>query len=270
MASAAERTNMILGTAVTAPILRYHPAIVAQAFATLDYLYPKRIFLGLGAGEALNESPLGYSWPLPGQRVEMLEETTLIIRRLWSEDFLTFKGKYYELKKANLYTKPKNPIRIYIAAGGPRVARLAGRLADGLLVVDDLKQSSKLAEVYEKSARKSGRDTSSLEKIVELLVSYDEDYDKALKSCRVWAGIWAGFKYDLSDPREIEEYGNQTPDEYLEKRWIISNSAEEHIRCIKKYVEAGFNHIYFVSSSPDESNFIKFYGKKVLPYLTDN
>ncbi|MEM2111829.1 MAG: TIGR03557 family F420-dependent LLM class oxidoreductase, partial [Candidatus Bathyarchaeia archaeon] len=139
IASAAERTKkMEIGTSVTAPILRYHPALVAQAFATLSFMYSNRIFLGLGTGEALNESPLGYTWPSPSQRVEMLEEAIIMIKKLWNEEFVSFKGKYYRLKKANLYTKPDKPPKIYVAAGGPRVAELAGRMADGIIMTSTL------------------------------------------------------------------------------------------------------------------------------------
>lgn len=267
MASAAERTkNMRIGTSVTAPILRYHPALVAQAFATLSVMYPDRIFLGLGAGEALNESPLGYTWPSPRQRVEMLEEAMVVIKKLWKEDFVSFEGKYYRLKKANLYTKPKKPIKIYVAAGGPRVAELAGRLADGLLLVPGLGQPTEMFQAFDRGARKAGRDPRKLERVAELLVSYDEDYEKALKACRFWAGTTLPlfFKYDVSDPREVEEHGKFVGDEAIAKKWIVATTAEEHIRRIEQFVKAGFDHIYFVSSSPDERKFIRFYGEKVL------
>jgi len=272
IASAAERTrNIRIGTSVTAPILRYHPAIVAQAFATLAYMYPRRIFLGLGAGEALNESPLGYSWPSPAQRVEMLEEAIVVIRKLWTEDFVSFEGKYYRLKKANLYTKPKQPIKIYVAAGGPRVADLAGRHGDGLLLGPHLGQASELFQAFENGAKKAGREPSDLEKVAEVPVSYDEDYEAALKSCRFWAGCMLPvfFKYDISDPREIEAHGEFVGDESIAKIWIVATTAEEHIKRIRPYVEAGFNHLHFVSSSPNELKFIKFYGEKVLPHLTE-
>ena len=270
IASAAERTlNFRIGTSVTAPILRYHPAIVAQAFATLAYMYPNRIFLGLGAGEALNESPLGYTWPTPKQRVEMLEEAIIIIKKLWNEKFVTFKGKYYKLKKANLYTKPDKPIKIYIATAGPKVAELAGKYTDGLLL--DSIEHTNLFEVFEKSAKDAGKDPSSLEKVAEVMVSYDEDYNAALKSCRFWAGsvLPFFFKYDVSDPREIEANGKLVGDEAIEKAWIVATTAEEHIKRIENYIKAGFNHLYFCSSSPDELKFIKFYGEKILPYLRD-
>jgi coenzyme F420-dependent glucose-6-phosphate dehydrogenase len=270
VASAAERTkNMRIGTSVTAPILRYHPALVAQAFATLSVMYPDRIFLGLGAGEALNESPLGYTWPSPRQRVEMLEEAMVVIKKLWKEDFVSFKGKYYRLKKANLYTKPKKPIKIYVAAGGPRVAELAGRLADGLLLVPGLGQPTEMFQAFNRGAEKAGRDPRKLERVAELLVSYDENYERALKACRFWAGTTLPlfFKYDVSDPREVEEHGKFVGDEAIAKKWIVATTAEEHIKRIEQFVRAGFDHIYFVSSSPDERKFIRFYGENVLPHF---
>jgi len=273
MASAAERTkNIKIGTSVTAPILRYHPAIVAQAFATLTYMYPDRIVLGLGAGEALNESPLGYTWPSPKQRVEMLEEAVIVIEKLWNEDFVSFEGKYYSLKRANLYTKPQKPPQIYIAAGGTRIARLAGRHADGILIgPGSLEQAKELFEAFENAAKKADRDATLLGKVGEILVSYDEDFDAALKACRFWAGsmLPVFFKYDISDPREIEAHGKFVGDEAIAKRWIVATTAEEHIKRIEGYISAGFNHLYFVSSSPNETKFIKFYGEKVLPYLRD-
>jgi len=270
MASAAERSrNIKIGTSVTAPILRYHPAIVAQAFATLAYMYPERVFLGLGAGEALNESPLGYAWPSPKQRVEMLEEAVIVIKRLWSGDFVSFEGEYYRLKKAKLYTKPDKPIKIYVAAGGPKVAELAGRYADGLLL-DSLDRAN-LFRAFENGAKKAGKEVASLEKVAEIMVSYDEDYDAALKACRFWAGCMLPvfFKYDIYDPREIEAHGEYVGDEAIAKSWIIGTTAEEHLKGIEEYMKTGFNHLYFTSSSPDEPKFIKFYGEKILPYIRD-
>jgi len=271
IAAAAEKTqNIKIGTSVTAPILRYNPGIVAQAFATLAVMYPNRIFLGLGAGEALNESPLGYTWPSPKQRVEMLEEAIIVIKKLWNQNFVNFEGKYYKLKKANLYTKPNQSPKIYIAAGGRRVAELAGRHAEGILLgPGSLDQAKELFKAFENGAEKAGRDPTSLEKVAEILVSYNEDYSVALKACRFWAGsmLPVFFKYDISDPREIETHGRFVGDEAIAKRWIVATAAEEHIKGIEKYIKDGFNHLYFVSSSPDEMEFIKFYGEKVLPHL---
>ncbi|WP_455367510.1 TIGR03557 family F420-dependent LLM class oxidoreductase [[Eubacterium] cellulosolvens] len=275
VASAAERTkNMRIGTSVTAPILRYHPAIVAQAFATLAYMYPERIFLGLGAGEALNESPLGYTWPPPKQRVEMLEEAIILIKKLWKEDFVNFSGKYYTLKKANLYTKPDNQINIIVATGGVKVAEMAGRLTDGIMLVPGSnihEHSKKLFKAFDGGAEKAGKNPQNLEKVAEVMVSYDEDYEKALRSCRFWAGSMLPlfYKYNISDPREIEETGKFVGDEALAKEWIVATTADDHIRRIEEYVKAGYNHLEICSSSPNELKFIEFYGTKVLPYFRD-
>ncbi|MEM2123213.1 MAG: TIGR03557 family F420-dependent LLM class oxidoreductase [Candidatus Bathyarchaeia archaeon] len=270
IASAAEKTKtMRIGTAVTAPILRYHPAVVAQAFATLGATYPGRIFLGLGTGEALNESPLGYLWPTSGRRVEMLEEAIIIIKMLWNGGFVDFNGKYYTLKRAKLYTRPDKPVRIYVAAGGPRVAELAGRLADGIILLPDLEKIKVLNDAFLAGAKKAGRDSKSLDRIVEILVSYDEDYEKALKSCRRLAAPMLPllFKYDIHDPKEIEAYGKLVGDEAIAKRWIIGTTPEEHIRRIRDFIKMGANHLYFGSLSPNEHKFLQFYAKEVLPNL---
>ncbi|MEM2841948.1 MAG: TIGR03557 family F420-dependent LLM class oxidoreductase [Thermoproteota archaeon] len=273
IAAAAERTKRAkIGTSVTAPILRYHPAIVAQAFATLAHMYPGRIFLGLGAGEALNESPLGYDWPKPKQRLEMLEEAIIVIKKLWRGSFVNFDGKYYRLRGANLYTKPGEPLRVYIAAGGPKVARLAGKYADGIVFVPkEPRQTELLLSAFDDGARNAGRDPSKLEKVAEILVSYDEDYDAASKSCRFWAGSMLPlfYKYDISDPREIEEHGKFVGDEAIARRWIVANTIDEHVKRLEEHIKAGFNHLYFVSSSPNETKFLKFYGEKVLPCLRE-
>lgn len=275
LASAAERTrNIRMGTSVTAPILRYHPAIVAQAFATLAVMYPGRIFLGLGAGEALNESPLGFIWPSPKERIERLEEAIIVIKKLWKENFVTFEGKYFKLRRANLYTRPDKPIKIYVAAGGPKTAELAGKYSDGLIAFIEYgnqNQTEKLFQALKKGAKKANKEHSSLERVAEVLVSYDEDYEKALKSCRFWAGsmLPVFYKFDISDPREIEEHGKFVGDKEMTKYWIVSTTDEEHIKKIEWYIKTGFNHLHFTSSSPDEKKFLKFYAENVLPYLKD-
>ena len=137
MAAVGAQTNrVILGTNVTCPTLRYNPAIVAQAFATLACLCPGRIFLGVGTGEALNEIPCGFTWPSTHtERLERLREAVIMIRLLWSRSFVSFQGKYYKLSKANLYDKPPVPIPIHIASTGVKGAELAGELADAFMTL---------------------------------------------------------------------------------------------------------------------------------------
>jgi coenzyme F420-dependent glucose-6-phosphate dehydrogenase len=262
-----------MGTAVTAPILRYHPAIVAQAFATIGTMYPGRAFIAIATGEAMNELPLGLKWPGFNERAERLEEAIKIIRKLWTEDFTTFRGKYYRLNKANLYTRPSQSIPIYIAASGPRIAELAGRYADGLLTLPfpDEHYTHVLFPALEKGAKEAGREYEKIEKLMELQMSYDEDYDKALQAARWWAPTVMPifFKAPISDPREIEAHGKLISEEGLKTGWFISNNIDDHIKNIERYIKLGFSNFHFQSSSPDEKGFIQTFGKKVLPYLRD-
>ncbi len=272
IASAAERSRKLsFGTGVTCPTMRYNPAIVAQAFATLDSMYPGRILLGLGTGEAMNEVPVGCSWPPFKDRVKMLEEAIMIIKKLWNESFVDFKGKYYVLRRANLYTRPSMPIPIYVAASGPTVAELAGRLADGFLTIpfEDAHYRDVLFPAVERGAKSVGRSLEDIDMAVEVYVSYDEDYDAALRSVKCWAATLLPFmfKYPIYDPREIESYGMLVGEEHLKKAWMIGTTPEDHIKHIERYIGLGFRNIHVTSSSPDERKTIEMYGRHVIPYL---
>ena len=272
MAAAAERTKRVeIGTAVTCPILRYNPAIVAQAFATLRAMYPDRIFLGLGTGEAMNEVPVGCRWPPFRERAERLEEAIKIIKLLWSGSFVNFKGKYYRLRKANLYTKPSTPPPIYVGASGPTVAEIAGKYADGFLTVvfPERHYRDVLFPALERGAKSSGRDPDKITKAIEIWVAYDENYDEALRTARFWAAalLPAMFKFEVIDPREIEQHGWFVGDKQLAQYWLIGTKPEDHIKHLEKFIKMGFQHIHIQSSSPDEIKTLKMYGKHVLPYL---
>ncbi|MEM3521719.1 MAG: TIGR03557 family F420-dependent LLM class oxidoreductase [Candidatus Bathyarchaeia archaeon] len=274
IATALEKTKRLkIGTGVTAPILRYHPAIIAQAFATLGFLYPNRIFLGLGTGEPMNEIPLGYGWPNYKERYDRLEEAIKIIRMLWTKDFVSFKGNYFKLRNANLYTKPKVPIPLYVAACGSNTAYLAGKYADGFLTLPAVREKYReLFLAIEKGARDSGRDPSSIEKVIEIEISYDQDIDKALESAKFWSGILLADLLNLAkiyDPREIENYGNITSDKALKNVWFITSSIDEILSEVENYIKLGFTHIQFLSSSPSQEKFIKTIGEKVIPYLRE-
>jgi coenzyme F420-dependent glucose-6-phosphate dehydrogenase len=274
LASVAERTSLPFGTAVTAPTFRYHPAVVAQAFATLAAMYPNRVILGLGSGEPINESPLGYEWPSSEVRLERFVESLQIIRLLWTRSFVDFSGKYYRLKGANLYTRPLKPPPIYVAVGGPRMSEIAGRYADGIIMapVPGLEHDFYPKRIFgplEKGASEFGRVGHRYEKVVILKASYDEDYDKALAASRFWATELMPFvaKQDVSDPRDIERQTEAVADEDIEKLFIISNRPEDHLQKLKEYARLGFTHLAIHSISPDEDSFFEVYRKDVLPYL---
>ena len=271
-AAAAERTKRIqYGTGVTCPLFRYNPAIVAQAFATLGYMYPNRIFLGIGTGEAMNEVPLGYSWPGFKERTQRLEEAIRIMKLLWTEEWVTFKGRYYNLKKANLYTKPAHAIPLYVAASGATVTRIAGKYADGFLTLPFPESHYRdiLFPALDESAKKAGRDPSTIDKAIEVYVSYGANYEEALASVRCWAGTILPFvfKYPIADPREIEAYGRLVGDKQLTEAWLIGTTPEEHIKWVEKYIKLGFRNLHITSSSPNDLKTIEMYGKDVLPYL---
>lgn len=274
IAAAAERTKKIhIGTGVTAPILRYNPAIVAQAFATLDHMYPGRIFLGLGTGEAMNETPIGYTWPRHKERAERLEEAIKIIQMLWQKDWCNFKGKYYRLKNANLYTKPTGKIPIYVASSGAKVAELAGKYADGFLTIQQPREKFRevLFPAIERGAKATGRDPSSIEKVIELLGAYDEDFDKAVESCRFWGGVMLPVFFDanIADPRIVEYHAQFVGREAFAKNWLVVTSPDEAIKGIEEYLKLGFRHVQILSSSPDQKKFIRVFGEKVFPYLKE-
>lgn len=271
--AAAARTNKIrFGTAVTCPLFRYNPAITAQAFATLRAMFPERIFIGVGSGEAMNEIPVGYEWPSLKERIERLEEAVRIVKMLWeAKDFVTFKGKYYRLRKAKLYTKPETQVPLYVAGFGPKVAKIAGKYADGFLttLVDPDKFENILLKAVAEGAKETGRDINKIERAVELGVSYDQDFDKAVKKVRFWRGNLFPFMFKLPiyDPREIEEMGQMVSDEALAKAFFIGTKPEDILKPIERAVKMGFNHIYLQSTSPNEEKFLKMAAKEIVPYV---
>ena len=269
-AAAATIPDIRLGTIVTAPIGRYHPAVVAQAFATMDAMFPNRIFIALGTGEAMNDTPLGYPWLKFPERLERLKESLEIIRKLWTADFVNYSGKYYTLNGAKLYTKPRGRIQVYVAANHPHAANLVGEYADGFATIDSVKDNIKeLWPIIERAAKDAGRDASLLVKNVELFFSYSEDYDEALASARRWkSGLIPNIlNLSIHDPRELERLGNEIPDEELTKVWTITTDPEPIIKKAEESISLGYDEIQFHSASPSEENFLNMCSKDVLPHL---
>ena len=271
-AALARTRNIVIGTGVTAPILRYHPAIVAQVFATLEYMFPGRVFLGIGRGEALNEVTSGHSWPSNTEKFERLKEAIYLIRKLWTGDWVNFKGNYYWVRDSKLYTKPSNHIPLYLAGIGKQSARLAGEQADGFVTneLDIGVIRDKLFPSLKEGAINTGKDYDSLEKVLFLPASYHEDKQKALESIRFWRGalIKAFFDVDVHDPRKIQENGQIIGDDTLEKMYLVISTAEEGIEKLKKYIELGFTEIVLTNSSPNRNEFVKLISEKISPHFS--
>jgi coenzyme F420-dependent glucose-6-phosphate dehydrogenase len=274
IAAAAEHTKrMQFVTGVTAPVYRYHPAIIAQAFASLDVLYPGRIQLGLGSGEAMNESPLGFDWPRARSRLTRVREAIQIIRELWegkNDGFVNYNGEYFLIRNAKLYTPPVKPIPIYMAATGQQAAKVAAKYSDGLISYLRPVEAGNVIRLFDSTAEKEGRNQNSLEKIAEYKVSFADDYDQAFKSTAFWRAtlIKNVFDSDTSDPRKLQRKAEkEVPDEKLKQAIQITTSIEDCIKSLEEYFKAGFTRVYVHSTSPDEIKFVQVFSKKVMPYF---
>lgn len=274
LAALGERTKTVkLGTSVVTPTFRYHPAIIAQTMGTLDQLSPGRVFLGVGTGESLNEvAVLDIEWPGFKERFGRLKESIELMRLLWTENHVTYQGEYYRTRDATVYDKPTGAMPLYIAGAGRQAALLAGRVAEGFICTSgkawDLYTETLLPAVKEASD-KAGRDYNSIEKLIEMKVSYDTDRDKALQDTRLWAALALPpeAKVGVEDPREMQRLADELPIERVASRWIVSDDPDEQVAKIKPYIDLGFTHLVFHAPGLDQVRFIELYGRDVLPKL---
>ncbi|MGO4105288.1 glucose-6-phosphate dehydrogenase (coenzyme-F420) [Leifsonia sp. YAF41] len=275
MTAVGERTKRVqIGTSVLTPTFRYNPAVIAQAFATMGCLYPGRILLGVGTGEALNEIATGYTgdWPEFKERFARLRESVDLMRQLWVGDRVDFEGEYYTTKGASIYDVPDGGIPVYIAAGGPLVARYAGRAGDGFICTSgkgmELYTEQLLPAVAE-GAEKAGRDASAIDRMIEIKISYDTDRELALENTRFWAplSLTPEQKHSIEDPIEMEAAADALPIEQVAKRWIVSSDPDEAVALIKPYLDAGLNHLVFHSPGHDQKRFLELFERDLAPRL---
>ena len=267
--------RVMLGTSVVTPTFRYHPAIVAQAIATIACLNPGRVMLGVGSGESMNEVPvLDIEWPETPERFARLKEAIELIRTLWREDFVSFEGQYFRTRNATIYDRPEVPPELYVAASGPAAARLAGRAADGFICTSgkgiELYRDTLLAAVRE-GAEKAGRDYDQIHKMIEMKVSFDTDRQRALEDTRIWAALAlpGEKKAGVEDPREMERLADELSVDEAASRWIVSDDPDEHVEAMAPYVELGFDHLVFHAPGNDQSRFLRLYSEHILPRLRD-
>ncbi|HAC45390.1 MAG TPA: glucose-6-phosphate dehydrogenase (coenzyme-F420) [Chloroflexi bacterium] len=274
LAAAGERTQrVLLGTSVATPTFRYHPAIVAQAFGTLGSLNPGRMILGVGTGEHLNEGAFGIAWPDNKERFARLREAVKLIKMLWTEQSVTFDGEYYHTRNATIYDRPAEPIPIYVGAGGPLVAKYAGRAGDGLICTSGKGMelySEQLLPAFAEGAAAEGRDASALEKMIEVKVSYDTDRQRAMEDTKIWAALAlpAEARAGVDDPREMERLAREV-EGVAHRRWLVSSDPDEHIEQLRPYVELGFNHLVFHAPGNDQARFLKLYASQILPRIRE-
>ncbi|TMR02180.1 glucose-6-phosphate dehydrogenase (coenzyme-F420) [Actinomadura soli] len=266
--------RIVLGTSVLTPTFRYHPAVIAQAFATLGSLYPGRVVLGLGSGEAMNEAPLGIEWPSGKERLARLREAVELIRAVWRDERVTFEGEYYRTANATIYDRPEKEIPIWLASSGPAATRFAGRAGDGWITTsgkDPALYTDTLLPAIHTGAESAGRSPDDLEKMIEVKVSFDSDLETATLATRFWAalGLSAEQKAGIDDPVELQRLADELPLEQAARRFIVSTDPDEHVERIRAYVDLGFDHLVFHSPGPDQDRFFELYGREILPRLRE-
>jgi coenzyme F420-dependent glucose-6-phosphate dehydrogenase len=270
-AAAATTQSITLGTSVLTPTMRYHPAIVAQAFATLGCLAPGRIFLGVGTGEAMNETPItGGEFPGRKERRLKMAEAIDVIKRLWTEERVDYAGDYYKLRKATIYDRPEQPVPIYVAASGPLAAKLAGRVGDGFICTSgkDPQLYVDLLDNVRQGAERAGREYESIRRMIEIKVSYDRDRDVAREACGWWAALalTPEEKEGVEDPVEMERLADAAIDR-APSRFIVSDDPQEILAGIQPYVDLGFQELVFHFPGDDQARAIDEFASDVLPAL---
>lgn len=275
LAAVGERTSRVmLGTSVVSPIHRYHPGVVAQAMATLAVMYPERVFLGVGTGESMNETPLGVEWPDQKVRFQKLKEAALLMEALWAEDRVTFEGTYFRTDKATIYDRPEGGVPLYIAGSGPAAARLAGRYGDGFITTSGKEPelyAERLLPAVRDGAEREHRDLTELDLMIEMKVSFDEDLERAREDTRHWGALALApeEKVDVDDPQEMQRLADALPVERAASRWIVSDDPQEHVDAIRTYTDLGFTHLVFHFPGPDQERALRQYAEHILPLLRE-
>ncbi|CAN5163775.1 glucose-6-phosphate dehydrogenase (coenzyme-F420) [soil metagenome] len=268
----ARTSTIVMGTSVLTPTFRYHPGVIAQAFGTLGALFPGRVILGVGTGEALNEFVLGQVWPDQKERFARLKEAIELIETLWRENRVSYDGRFYRTTDATIYDKPETPVPIYIGAAGPAATRLAGRVASGFITT-----SGKGFELYtdtllpalDEGIQTAQRSRDDVDTLMEMKVSFDPDAERALQDTRYWAplALTAEEKMATEDPIQMQRQADLLPIERVAQRWIVSSDPDEHVTRINEYLALGFTHLVFHGPGDDQERFLRLYGDEILPRL---
>jgi coenzyme F420-dependent glucose-6-phosphate dehydrogenase len=258
IATATDR--LVVGTGVTCPTLRIHPAIIAQAAATAASLMPGRFFLGVGTGERLNEHVLGQHWPEWEVRAEMLEEALDVIRKLWTGELISHHGRHYTVENARIYTLPERLPPIHLAAGGPRLASLAGNIGDGLIGTGP---EPEVITAYQEAGGTGPR-------FGQVTVCWAEDEAAARRTALEWwptAAIHGNATQELALPGDFEDLAKSVDEEAIAAAIPCGPHKTAILEAIGKYVDAGYDHVYLHQVGPDQEGFLDFAARELLPEL---
>ena len=269
LAAIGQRTRRVpFGTGVTCPSYRYRPAEVAQAFASLGVLYPGRVYLGVGTGEALNEAPAGGGWGPYRERAARLLDAIALIRKLWTGEWVTHHGPHFHVENARLYDLPPRPVPIYVAAGGPRSMRMAGEHGDGLITDPDSALDPTLRAAFAEGAERAGKDPARMPVLVEHYAVVG-GLAEAEEGAALWRfGPTAWKLLDEPDPRVIERRARESSSlQDVHSRWTVSEDPDEHVRAIRALLDGGVTHVFVHAPQNDQARVIEFFGRLVLPRL---
>lgn len=261
--------DLIAGTGVTCPSYRYTPAVVAEAFATLGRLNPGKVFLGVGTGEALNEAASGSGWDKYPQRAERLREALQIIRKLWTGDWITHRGKHWQLEKARLFDLPRQPVPIYVAGGGPKSARIAGEFGDGWIADSKALANPDAHRSFQEAAREAGKDPSQMEIVTELMAvaGNEEEARAGAQKWRFLEKAWKPGFVTNPDPDSIQRNAEQQISlEEVYGQWPVSLDPRKHLEAIEKCFSQGATTVMVHSPQPDQVAFIRWYAENILPH----
>jgi len=249
-----------LGTGVTCPLIRIHPAIIAQAAATSAAMMPGRFFLGLGTGENLNEHVVGEGWPAPDERLDMLEEAIHVIRTLWEGGEQTFRGDFYVVEDARIYTLPDEPPPIAIAAGKTGAAELAGTLGDALISVAP---QEGIVEAY----NEAGGDGPCYGQLHVCWAASEEEAKET--AYRVWpnAAVKGDLSQELPRPRHFQQAAEMVSADDVAESTICGPDVERYVEEIRAFGDAGFDHVYIHQVGPDQEGFFRFFREELSPAL---
>ncbi|HXV72107.1 MAG TPA: TIGR03557 family F420-dependent LLM class oxidoreductase [Acidimicrobiia bacterium] len=267
-AMAASTADLTFATGVTTPLFRYHPAVVAQAAATLDRLSGGRFVLGVGTGENINEAPLGYEFPAYAERNARMTESLEIMRRLLDGEKLTFQGDYYQTHRAKLYSPPFGDVPILMAAGGPKSATLAGQMAQGVItsVKDPSETMERVVEPLRAGAAQTGKPAPTV--LATRWSLYAADEDEAWDALHSWRGLRAPGRLEAVDPEVLRKRADELPREEVLGRYSLVNSVEEIVDVYRPLVkDLGADIVTFQMASLDQPALIELLGSEVVPRL---
>ena len=257
---AATTSRLALGTGVTCPTTRIHPAILAQAAATAEAMMPGRFFLGVGTGENLNEHVLGHRWPELDVRLEQLEEAIEVMRLLWEGGLQSHHGRHYTVENARLYTLPEAPPKIIVAASGDKAAELAGRVGDGFWSTAPKRE---LVEAFEKAGGSGPR-------YGQVTVCWAEDEAEARRTAhRIWpnTSLPGQLTQELPSPTHFEQACSMVTEDKVAETVVCGPDPEKHLAKVREFVDAGFDHVYLHQVGPDQEGFFDFCAREILPKL---